>query len=133
MRVQAEGVVFDPTQARGIARAVLEDAVPDGRALRADSFYAEIVGAEMLDPDPSEEQSSRVQLVMKSRGWTEAVITPGRVISLVQGKPIPAAVAALRSGLPLREPPLLSVEPDWWDRVPWLPFRIRVVVTSERA
>jgi hypothetical protein len=133
MRVQAKGVVFDPGQARRIARTVLESAVPEGRALHRESFYAEVVQAEMADPDPDEERSARVRLVMKSRGWTEAIITPGRVIALVQGKSIPDAVAELRSGLPLREPPLLSVEPEWWDRVPWLPFRIRVIVASERA
>jgi len=133
MRVQAGGVVFDPIQARAVARAVLERAIPVGRTLHQESFYAEVVQADMVDPDPDEEPSPSVRLVMKARGWSEAVITPGRVISLVQGKSIPDAVAELRSGLPLRDPPLLSVEPEWWDRVPWLPFRIRVIVASENT
>jgi len=133
MRVQAQGVVFDLAQARGIARTVLERAVPDGRALQRESFYAEVVQAAAVVPDPNEEQSPSVQLVMKARGWTEAVIIPGRVIRLAQGRAIPDAVAELQARLPLREPPLLSVEPEWWDRVPWLPFRIRVIVASERT
>jgi hypothetical protein len=132
MRVQTQGLVFDPSQAREVARAVLERAVPEGRTLQREGFYAEVVQAGMAEPDPDEERSPRVRLVMKARGWSEAVISPGRVISLVQGKSIPDAVAELRSGLPLKEPPLLSVEPEWWDRVPWLPFRIRVIVASER-
>lgn len=133
MRVQTQGLVFDPSQAREVARAVLERAVPEGRTLQREGFYAEVVQAGMAEPDPDEERSPRVRLVMKARGWSEAVISPGRVISLVQGKSIPDAVAELRSGLPLKEPPLLSVEPEWWDRVPWLPFRIRVIVASERT
>lgn len=134
MRVRGWGIAFDLTQARRIARAVLERAVPDGRVLKPGSFHAEVVKAAMAVSDPAEEeQSPRVQLVMKARGWTEATVTPGRVITLVQGKPIPDAVAELQANLPLKEPPLLSVEPEWWDRVPWLPFRIRVIVASEGA
>jgi len=134
MRVRARGIVFDLAQAQRIACAVLERAVPAGRVLQPGSFHAEVVQAAMAVPDPGEEgQSPRVQLVMKARGWTEATITPGRVITLVQGKSIPDAVAELQANLPLKEPPSLSVEPEWWDRVPWLPFRIRVIVASEEA
>ena len=134
MRVWAQGIAFDLTQAQGIARTVLERAVPAGRALRPGSFHAEVVEAAMAVPDTSEEEQwPRVQLVMKARGWTEATITPGRVITLIQGKPIPEATAKLQDTLPLKEPPLLSVEPEWWDRVPWLPFRIRVLVISEEV
>jgi len=134
MRVRARGIAFDLAQAQRIARAVLERAVPAGRALQPGSFHAEVVQAAMAVPDPGEEgQSPRVQLVMKARGGTEATITPGRVITLVQGKSIPDAVAELQANLPLKEPPSLSVEPEWWDRVPWLPFRIRVIVASEEA
>ena len=134
MRVWTQGIAFDLTQAQGVARTVLERAVPAGRALRPGSFHAEVVEAAMAVPDTSEEEQwPRVQLVMKARGWTEATITPGRVITLIQGKPIPEATAKLQDTLPLKEPPLLSVEPEWWDRVPWLPFRIRVLVISEEV
>jgi len=133
MRVRAQGVAFDLAQAQRVARAVLERAVPAGRALQPGSFHAEVAQAAMAMSDSEEERSPRVQVVMKARGWTEAIIIPGRVIALVQGKPIPEATAGLRASLPLKEPPLLSVEPEWWDRVPWLPFRIQVVVTSEGA
>lgn len=132
MRVRAQGVVFDLDQARSIARAVLERAVPNSRTLLRESFYAEVMEAMVVGAGDDDETFPSVQLVMKARGWTEASIAPERVIRLVQGRTVPDAVAQLQAKLPLEEPPLLSVEPDWWDRVPWLPFRIRVIVVSEK-
>lgn len=130
MRVQARGIAFDLTQAQRVARAALERAVPAGHTLKPGSFHAEVVRAAMVAPDSEKGRLPRVQVVMKARGWTEAAITPGQVIHIVQGKSIPDAIAQLQASLPLKKPPLVSVEPEWWDRVPWLPFRIRVIVAS---
>lgn len=134
MRIRAKGIAFDLSQAQRIARSELEQVVPARHALQPESFHAEVIEAGLAEPDPNEMvQSSRVSLVMKARGQTEAVMTPGRVISLVQGRSTAEAVMELQANLPLRSPPLVVVEPSWWDRVPWLPLRIQVVVVSERG
>jgi hypothetical protein len=131
MRVHAEGIAFDLSQAQRIARAALEDEVPGGHTLQPESFHAEVVEATVIAPNPDEGQYTvRAELVMKVRGRTEATITPGRVISLIQGRPLSEARMRLLSSLPLKEAPQLSMEPDWWGRVPWLPFRIQVIIIS---
>jgi hypothetical protein len=134
MRVHAEGIAFDLAQAQGVARAALEEGVPEGHALLPESFHAEVAQARVLPPDPDGGQyTSRADLVMKVRGRTEATITAGRVIPLIQGRPLPEAQSRLLASLPLKQAPQLSVDPEWWTRVPWLPFRIRVIVVSEET
>ena len=134
MRSRAQGIAFELSQAQKVARIMLERGVPAEHAFQSGTFHAEVLSVRMVVPEtPSEEQSPCAQLTMKARGRTEATITPGRVIPLVQGKPKADAVAELQANLLLKERPLVSVEPDWWDRVPWLPFRIRVIVNSEHA
>jgi len=134
MRVRAQGIAFELSQARKVARTMLERAVPAGHAFQSGVFHAEVLRVGMVVPETDlEEQAPRAQLTMKARGRSEATITPGRVIPLVQGKSKLDAVAELQANLLLKERPLVSVEPDWWDRVPWLPFRIRVIVNSEQA
>jgi len=134
MRVRARGIAFDLTQAQKITRAAVERSVPDGHVLQPGSFHAEVVQAEMIAPTPDEGQyMSRVRLLMKARGRTEATVTPGRVVTLVQGRSVADARARLEANLPLKSRPLLSVDPEWWDRVPWFPFRIRVIIASEEA
>lgn len=133
MRVRAQGIAFDLTKAQRVARAALERAVPAGHTLKPGSFHAEVVRAAMVASDSEKGRLPCMQVVMKARGWTEAAITTGQVIHIVQGRSIPDAVAQLQASLPLKRPPLVSVEPEWWGRIPWLPFRIRVVVASGGA
>jgi len=134
MRVRAQGIAFELSQAQKVARTMLERAVPAGHAFQPGLFHAEVLKVGMVVRETSSrEEPPRVQVTMKARGRTEATITPARVIPLVQGKSRLDAVAELQANLLLKEQPVVSVEPDWWERVPWLPFRIRVIVDSERA
>jgi hypothetical protein len=58
----------------------------------------------------------------------------GAVRSTVAGLTVDEAEQALAQSFALDSPPAVEVQPDWikrwaWlDRVPWLPFRIQVVV-----
>jgi hypothetical protein len=52
------------------------------------------------------------------------------VRSAVQGKPIVEAEDILTERWTLASP-TIEVSPNWLERVPWLPFRIRVVTASE--
>jgi hypothetical protein len=63
-----------------------------------------------------------------------ADVEHGAVRSLVAGLTVEEAVEVLSDSFALDAPPEVVVEPDWikrweWlDRVPFLPFRIQVVV-----
>ena len=49
---------------------------------------------------------------------------------LVRGQPVPLSQLRLANALPLSTQPIIAVNPDWYPRLPWLPFRIDVVVAG---
>ena len=53
------------------------------------------------------------------------------VISEIQGKPVDLALDYLTRNYVLREPPSITVVPDWLGRVPFFPFRIQLRVQTE--
>lgn len=50
-----------------------------------------------------------------------------QVIDKIKGQRTTLAVQNLSDLLPLNHPPELMVSPDWWPRIPVLPFRVHVV------
>lgn len=57
-----------------------------------------------------------------------AHLSEEQVIEAVRGRGAEDAIRRLNS-LPLAAPPLIQMTPTWWKMVPFLPFRIAVVVT----
>lgn len=53
------------------------------------------------------------------------------VVQAIQGKPVDLALDYLSRNYILREPPTITVVPDWLGRVPFFPFRIQVRVKTE--
>ena len=59
--------------------------------------------------------------------WQEiASLNMAQAIHLTLGLPIPQAIQQLENNLPLSSPAEITLTPDWWPRLPMLPFRIRV-------
>jgi len=57
---------------------------------------------------------------------TEEQINTQQVIHLTLGLPIPDAKNQLSQGLSLKTPASITMQPAWWPRLPFLPFRISV-------
>ena len=68
-----------------------------------------------------------IRFVVEGVALMEAQIDVPLIQEAIRGQPIDEAVAYLADTLPARTTPTLEVEPQWMERVPWLPFRIRVV------
>ncbi|MBN1287715.1 MAG: hypothetical protein JXB47_20110 [Anaerolineae bacterium] len=122
MRVVVQGVVINEPQARQVAYAALADRVgPNSRIL--DDTLTFMRGDELgVDDD------RRVTFLMTATGEVATEIGPERVRSLVTGQPADRAAAALGAAYPLAGEPALELWPDWFGRLPLLPFRIEVQV-----
>ncbi len=70
----------------------------------------------------------RITWRLHIRWQSAAVIRPEVVTAALAGQSQPAAEHWLRTHLPLAAPPRITLTPAWWPRLPWLPFRIRVVL-----
>jgi len=55
-------------------------------------------------------------------GWSDV-----RVVDAIRGRTVDEAYRVLQSTLVLAEPPRISLHPDWWIRLPFLPARIHLV------
>jgi len=63
---------------------------------------------------------------LKAERTLEAQISTSHLVSMVIGLPLNSAGDKLAAYLPIEEPPLISITPGWWPRMPYLPFRIQV-------
>jgi len=71
-------------------------------------------------------------IVVTARGRSWAEIDELEIRESIRGKSASAAEEYLTRHLSLAAEPTVEVSPDWWERVPWLPFRIAVRVLSEQ-
>lgn len=56
----------------------------------------------------------------------EAHVSEAQLISLVIGLPLEYARERLAAALPIDGQPQISITPEWWSRLPYLPFRIHI-------
>jgi hypothetical protein len=56
----------------------------------------------------------------------QARIADADAVQLSLGLDPLQAISRLRASLPLEQPPRIELQPDWWPRLPFLPFRISV-------
>jgi hypothetical protein len=127
MRILAIGTAVDKANARLLAYRALEKKIPEAYELKSEEITFEL----------SEDVGIEGRKVgLKATAWAPLVVEVdrGAVRSTVAGLAVDEAVQALAESFALDAPPLVEVQPDWikrweWlDRVPFLPFRIQVVV-----
>lgn len=63
-------------------------------------------------------------------GYAAAGIDTAEVTALILGKPRDDAAALLMESMPLARPPEITVTPDWFPYLPFLPIRTRIDVVS---
>jgi hypothetical protein len=127
MRIYSSGTAVDRSNAQLLAFQALEEVVPSAYLLTTEEIsFGVDEDARMDGRSVIFEASASVPLV--------ADVEHGAVRSLVAGLTVEEAVEVLSDSFALDAPPEVVVEPDWikrweWlDRVPFLPFRIQVVV-----
>jgi hypothetical protein len=127
MRVAASGAAIDVAKAHLLAYESLESKIPDTYDLTSEEISFELDDQVRMDGWTSVLQVTAVaQLV--------ADVDRGAVRSAATGLPAEEAAQVLAESFALGAQPLVEVQPDWikrwtWlDRVPFVPFRVQVVV-----
>lgn len=122
MRGVVWGFAISRSVAEEIARRALSRQVRGGFELLPATVH--VSRGEELDVGL---ETGDVRFVMEGVALMEAKIDTLLLQKAIRGQPIDQAVAYLAETLPVRATPALEVQPSWVQRVPWLPFRIRVV------
>jgi hypothetical protein len=127
MRIFASGTAVDEANAKLLAYQALKAKIPATYALQSEEISFGL--------DDQIRMDGRSVIVGATASAPLVVdVDRGAVRSTVAGLTVDEAEEALAQNFDLDSPPAVEVQPDWikrwaWlDRVPWLPFRIEVVV-----
>jgi hypothetical protein len=125
LRIAVAGLAVNENDARLVAQAALAQTVPPGERLIGQTQFARDPSA-TLDPD------GRVRFRLSAAGQAAPLVERDFVRALVQGRAVASANQFLLAALPLARPPQIVVRPAWYarwyNRLPWLPLRIDVIV-----
>lgn len=128
MRILATGTAVDRANANLLAYEALKDMIPVTYELQSEEIAFE------LDEENVRIEGRSILLDVTASAPLIVDIDRGEVRSAVSGLTEEEAVQALSEAFALDAPPVVQVLPDWikrweWlDRVPWLSFRIQVLV-----
>jgi hypothetical protein len=128
LRVAVTGLAIDENDARLVVHAALLSQVPEGTDLGPQPLGFEREPATTLDAQ------GRVHFMITATGSLVSRINETLARQLAQGRTLGDAQRYLLAALPLAESPQIEIQPAWlarwYNRLPWMLFRINVVVTS---
>ncbi|HSV84952.1 MAG TPA: hypothetical protein VLH85_00150, partial [Levilinea sp.] len=104
---------------RSAATIALGANIPPGYSSLPDTLQIALEGPPLTTGDTAGFKVRAEQRLMAN--WSQ-----DEVVQLVRGKERMAAVRALQERLPLKSPPKIDIWPEWWPRLPHIPFRIQV-------
>lgn len=125
IRAQIEGTAVDASQANELVYEALAEAVRSDYDLVPESlqFYSD----EVIDVDAQ----GRVTFEMVGQSLIAATLDSGEFLDEIAGQPPGLAASYLYERLPLRDYPGIRVWPNWFDRLPYLPARIRTEIVTQ--
>ncbi len=124
LRQVFSGVVVDDNAARAAAQQVLLNSAPEGADVQPGSEQFERL------PEVVSDAAGRVHFALRASGVASPRVDEALLRELVRGQPVPLSQLRLANALPLSTQPIITVNPQWYPRLPWLPFRIDVVVAG---
>jgi hypothetical protein len=71
-------------------------------------------------------RGSRIGYQVEAVRQLKAVWSREEVIRLVRGQDVMSAGNIIQTRYSLKSPPIFHIAPEWWPRLPYLPFRIKV-------
>jgi hypothetical protein len=125
MRALVRGTVLDREDVELLGLRLLQIEVREGFQLLADETEVHIDEITDLQYDGT------LTMNLTARGSSWAVIDELAIRESLRGKSPDAAEEYLKRHLSLASEPTVEVDPEWWGRLPWLPFRIGVQVVSD--
>jgi len=125
MRVAARGTVIGGYNANALILYQLENDIDPNYRLLPQGLTFQPGEVLAVNDDGS------VVFKMRVLGTIGYRVPRAEVIAEIQGKPVDLALDYLTRNYVLREPPSITVMPDWLGRVPFFPFRIQLRVQTE--
>lgn len=124
MRAVLQATAVNQAAASGIMTTALTAVAPAAYLLLPESVTVQV--GEVLGVD----EAGRVRFMVMAEGDVAAELGLDELLTAVAGQPQDAALVYLYQKLPLRELPTLYVWPTWFSRVPYLPTRIQVEIST---
>jgi hypothetical protein len=124
MRALVRGTVIDREDVEALGWRMLQFEVRDGFQLLSEETRYQIVEIGDVNYDGT------LTFQVRADGVTWVEFDEVDIREGVRGQSVPSAEEYLARHLSLVGKPSVQVSPEWWGRVPWLPFRIAVVVLS---
>lgn len=125
MRQEYQALVVKGQDVRSLIQAVFDANLPGGFAPLSDSLATEAMTVPEKAPDGTYHWQQHAHRQMLAQ------FSPAQVTQLALGLPVDYAQARLAAALPLEASPQILLFPDWWPRLPILPFRIQVVYQAD--
>ena len=125
MRIAGRGTVIGGYNANALILDQLERSIDAKYRLLPQGLVFQ--PGEVLDVD----DNGAVLFKMRVLGNVGYRVSRTEVVQAIQGKPVDLALDYLSRNHILREPPIITVVPDWLGRMPFVPFRIQVQVKTE--
>jgi len=121
LRLEFRALVIQDVDVQELGRMVLNASLlPGFRALET-TFQVE-----KLTP-PTLEENTIVSWKITASRQTQVVISESQAIQLSLGQRPEDASSILMAAMPLSGPPHITVSPEWWPRLPILPFRFTIL------
>jgi hypothetical protein len=127
MRVLVRGTVIDRADIELLGLRMLQLEVREGFQLLPGETEVQI--GEISDV----QYDGTMVMDVIARGSSWAEIDELQIRESIRGMSAEGAQEYLARHLSLAAPPVVELSPDWWKRVPWLPFRIAVEVVSDES
>jgi hypothetical protein len=127
LRARVAGLIVSGADVERIARRALLNRVPDGYTLLDEQRL-------IIEPgEANRAEGGRFVMEVVARSAAGADLSGEQIRNLVRGKEIEEARAALVRELPLEAQPTITVAPEWWHRMPYLPLRIFIQIARPES
>ncbi len=124
-RLQMQGRVVREAEQNAMAAAVFDANLPSGYRPINDSLQVETLDLPTVDKDGS------IVWKLHATRRVQAQVSEPDAIRLALGLDPEQAASQLKSALPLDGAPAIQLQPEWWPRLPVLPFRIEIFFQSQ--
>lgn len=124
MRALVRGTVIDREDVEALGLRLLQFEVREGFQLLSGETKVRVGEVSEVDYDGT----LIFEMAAEGLSWVE--VDELEIRESLRGKSVAAAEEYLARQLSLATEPKVEVSPEWWDRLPWLPFRITVDVES---
>lgn len=121
LQLLARGMAVDLAGAQTLAARALRESVPPGHFLLEETIQYGAVQFIRFDQEA-------VRMTLTAAGEALIPIRTGEVRALLSGVPLEEAPRLLQRRFELARPPEITLEPNWTDRLPYIPTRIKVLV-----